>query len=243
MKKVVVYAPVSFITFVAGVAAVMCVRFVSVPAGDPLPIGYLDRGTVTVAVTHLRPIPPPDTPKSKNLEAVEIRRYDPTGEISESRFTPDRVWRFDLELGESIENQLIVLHPHVGDTRKFRVEQQFETSMAIGNEGPHFDLDDWKHYTSPWKAIAEVDENRFLTSRIKEKEASRFPTVTADEIYDAVKKRGGERWWLELSKECSGADGGPCYVSVSRISFRISAMENGKWEEIHRLDFLIPMGC
>ncbi len=241
MNKVLAYAPVSFVTFVAGIAAVMCVRFVTVSSAEPMPIEYLDHGTVTVAVTHLQPLPPLSTPKSKNLAAVEIRRFDPESEISETRFIPGRVTRFDLELGESIENQLILLHPKAGDGRELRVEQQFETSMAIGDEGPHFDLTDWRHYTSPWKAIAQIDENRFLTARIKE--PHQFPKFSAREVYEALKKRGADRRWLELSEECDGVDASPCYVSISRISFRISAMENGKWEEIHRLDFLIPMGC
>lgn len=178
------------------------------------------------------------------LERIKILRHDPETELTEQTFEAAGRSTFDrdLELGESIENQIISLDRSAGDTRAFRVEQQFETSMAIGDEGPHIDLVNWKHYTADWKAIEKVGENRFLTARIPEADTQRFPSVTAQEIHQVISKAGGKRWG-DLARQCKTPFVGPCYVGLSRISFRISANENGVWKEIHRINFSIPLGC
>ena len=166
------------------------------------------------------------------------------GQLTERTLTGGRksTFNFDLELGESIENQLIVLQPFPNDAREFKVEQQFETSMAIGDEGPHVDLINWKHYTSDWKEIENVGENRFRTFRVSEADTQRFPAATSQEIHRVVLKEGGKRWG-DLARQCKTPFDPPCYVGLSRISFRISAYEDGNWNEIHRINFSIPLGC
>ena len=156
-----------------------------------------------------------------------------------------RVTNIYLELGENIENELLVLRSAVKQT--FKIEMQHETSMAIGDEGPHIDLVDWKHYTSPWRTIKPgvggVDDNKYLVPQIPEAEFTRFPSVTTKEIVAALRKTGAEKRWLNLARTCTGPNRGPCYVSTSRISIRISVKQNTGWKIAHTLNFSIPMGC
>ncbi len=240
MKKM-LYTPVAICTFFIAVAI------------TPLPVRQvpetMDKGTDLVAFDSDRFSSEPTsrfmrTKDNKYLCAVEILRHDPGTEISERIETNLTKANLDFELGlsESIENQFISLTPCIRDEREFKIEQQFETSMAIGDEGPHLDFTDWKHYTSDWKPIEKISDNRFLTSKLTESDYTRFPKVTAQEIRLLVSKEGGKRW-EKLASHCKTANDGPCYVTVSRISLRISAKELGKWKEIHRINFSIPMGC
>jgi len=178
------------------------------------------------------------------LQAIQIVRHDPENEITETTFEglKKTVIDVDLELGESIENQMILLRPFQGDSREFKIEQQFETSMAIGDEGPHWDFVNWKHYTSEWREIKKLEDNKFLTSKVPEQDATNFPSVTPQEIYQLVTKEGNERW-AALARQCNSPNDGPCYVGLSRISFRISAKDKGEWKVIHRINYSIPLGC
>lgn len=182
--------------------------------------------------------------KSRYLEAIEIVRYDPEIEVAETKIEDlsDKSIDFDLDLSHSIENQIIALHSYPNDSREFKIEQQFETSMSVSDEGPHLDLTDWKHYTSDWKEIKRLEGNRFLTSKISESDYERFPKVTNKEIYQAILKDSGKRW-ANYARSCKTPNDAPCLVSVSRISFRIKAKENGKWNIIHKINVIVPMGC
>jgi hypothetical protein len=184
------------------------------------------------------------TKNPRNLAAIEIKRFDPEFEVEEIKVEDlsDKPMDFDLDLSHSIENQIIALHPYPNDSREFKVEQQFETSMSVSEEGPHLDLTDWKHYISDWQEIKRLEGNRFLTSKISESDYERFPKVTSKEIYEAVLKRGGKRL-ADYARSCKTSNDAPCLVGISRISFRIKAKENGKWNVIHKINVFIPMGC
>jgi hypothetical protein len=145
----------------------------------------------------------------------------------------------DLGLGNDIENQIIILHTDADDAREFKIEQQFETSMTVTAEGPHFDLTDWKHYVSAWREIKHLERNRFLIATISESEATKFPQVTNAQIQRAVR----DKRWMNLARDCDTANTYPCAVSVSRISFKIKTKENGAWKTIRQLNFYLPMGC
>ena len=211
----------------------------------------LDVPAVSDEVVITQPVafyPKPETPpvRPDYQFVLVIRRHDPEFEIEERRIAVEsdgpRETNIDLELGESIENQLVYLHSP-DQKLDYKIEQQFETSMAIGDEGPHYDMTHWKHYTSPWTEITRVSHTRFVTSKLSEADNSRFPNVTRDEIVSAFKKDGADNRWLDLARSCAGPNGGPCYVSVNRISLRISVKEENKWKPVHTLNFSIPMGC
>jgi hypothetical protein len=179
------------------------------------------------------------------LAAVEVRRHDPEFRITEERFAIPARGAFveQLEVGDRIENQLLVLHPRAGAGHEFVVEQRYETSLSVPNEGPHLDLLDWKHYVSPWKALPRAGENRFITLKIDEAEASRFPPVTGDQIRAAVRREGASAEWLELVKDTKGPHGPGVWVGVSKVSFRVKVQERGRWRVVNTFHFMVPMGC
>lgn len=233
------YILVALLTFALGVAA----SYLSVRLAPEIEVKEIVAVSTHVENTHIEPVlPAPATfGRSDRLASIEIRRHDPDIDITERTLDPRNARSdFELELGESIENQIIVLRPWPGDAHELKIEQQFETSMAIGDEGPHIDFTDWKHFTSGWSNLKTLGGNRFLTLKIPHPE--RFPQVTRKEIYQVAKELGGRRW-ARLASECKGPNAGPCYVGVNRITFRISAQERGRWRVIHRLNFSIPVGC
>lgn len=199
---------------------------------------------------------------SDDLKAIEIishnKEYPVTARRLEDLSTnPTSV---NLDLGESIENQLIILHTYPGESREFKIEQRFETSLTVMDEGPHIDLLDWKHYTSRWEEIKMIGKNEFLTSQIGESESSKFPHVTGEEISTAVKEAERKLYadyyeaaqssgepvdekWSKLARTCKSPQDYPCAVSVNKISFQIKVKDGDQWKIIKRVEFNIPMGC
>lgn len=243
MKRKIIYFCVALLTFIIGAI------FASTLVEKHQPVIEVEIPALIeplAAPNSINPVYPQKSSqkKSRYLEAIEIVRFDSEFESPEIKVDDlsAKPIDFDLDLSQTIENQIIVLHPHVNDSREFKIEQQFETSMSVSNEGPHLDLTDWKHYTSDWQEIKKLEGNKFLTSKISESDYGRFPKVTSKEIYKAVLKDGGKRW-ADYVRSCKTPTDAPCLVSVSRISFRIKAKENGKWNIIHKINVSIPMGC
>ncbi len=178
------------------------------------------------------------------LEASEVLSADMEPPVSGRRLEDlfeDNV-SVDLDLGEGIEDRILVLHPPAGETREFMTEQRFETSLTVSAEGPHLDLLDWKHHYSPWRRIRHLGRNRFLTSPIGPSESAKFPKVTSEEIRAAVLKAGGTEW-AELVRNVRTPNDSPLSVGVSTVSFRIMVREGGTWKVIKTLHFRVPMGC
>lgn len=200
-------------------------------------------------------LPVPDTlqgtptEESKRTLTIEIRRHDPEFQIEERSISVDPGLKSSstdvaLDLSETIENQLIILHPiPYQQQQEYKIEQQFENSMALGAEGPHYDLDHWKHYTSPWQVIESTGRNRFIVRSLSEDDYARFPKVSTQDIVDFLKKDGASKRWIDLARTCKSADSGACYTTASRIGLRISTKEGSRWKLIHTINFSIPMGC
>jgi len=183
------------------------------------------------------------------LHGIEIRNAD--GSIPDPEttieFPSPTVTRLKLGLGDPLA-KAVTLQPRI-DGREFRVEQRYETSLTLMNEGPHMDLLDWKHYISEWE---EVESSNGLTFVLKEVSSAEFPAVTPAEIIEAVRaesekwsKQGydvGERW-IDLARQCKGPTTYPCGVSVSKITLRIRVKESDSWKDIQTIEFRIPMGC
>jgi hypothetical protein len=177
------------------------------------------------------------------LYGIEISRYDEEYEIYPRTFEniskhPANV---DLDLGESIENQYIFLRA-ANSELEFKVEQQFETSLTVSNEGPHLDLTDWKHYRSEWREIRKLERNKFLILKVSDKESTRFPDVTMQEVRREI-ARSGDTKWVGLAAQAKTVNDSPLSVGVSKISLRIKVKEDGQWKIIKRLNFTNPMGC
>ena len=178
------------------------------------------------------------------LKAIEIVSSDDKIPIARREYTnfSSRGVIDHLELEENIENQTIVLHAVTGTNVELKVEQRFETSLTVMEEGPHLDLTSWKHYRSAWVDIKRVRENRFVTSRIDPSEYTRFPRVTPPEIRQAVLAAGGARW-ARLVRNVRNPNDYPAAVSISRISFRISARDGARWRTLTVVHMDLPMGC
>ena len=255
MRKWTLWIAVSSFTFVAGtiitvlwwtarhptekknsVPVFTAAKFESVHA-DPAP--DTQRHTITFYIEG-----------SEYLKAVEFISHDQEYPLYETRSEEisNRASSVDLDLAESLWNQIIILQAHPGKSGEFRVEQRYETSMTVVGEGPHVDLLNWKHYISGWKEIEKRGSNEFLTLNLSEIERSKFPQVTRKEMYDAVATETASdqterNWWLREVRKCKSPTDDPCAVTVSKISFRIKTKERGVWKVVKRLDFMIPMGC
>lgn len=150
--------------------------------------------------------------------------------------------RVDLELGDSLDDLTLRLHPREGVKADFAVEQSFETSLTVMEEGPHLDLLDWKHYNSPWQPLQKLSPTDFRTGTITEADSRKFPEVTAKEIQAIVKKEGGATLGKYVSK-VKGPNDYPCGVGVSKVRFRITVKAGAEEKVIKTIEFLVPMGC
>lgn len=161
-----------------------------------------------------------------------------------------------MGLDNPYENVRIRLKPKPGDTREFKVEQQFETSLTINDEGPHLDLLSWKHGLSPWQELSVIKPNIFRGKAITEKDGRRFPAFTKQELCQAVIKQGkqdarsgnyiydpNDDKWLTLVKQ-KPQEGWVIYRSgVSTIRFRIQAKEGDTWQVVHTVEIARALGC
>ena len=156
-----------------------------------------------------------------------------------------------LELGDGLEGTILSLSTTASpDTH--RVSMQFETSMAISDEGPHIDLLDWKHCVSEWKLLPRMQGgNSYRLPGPTEAEASCFPAVTAQEIEAAVlAELQGDGFdetraqrWLELARSVNVPGESPSYVGVSKVRLRVEQYVDGRWVEVTRVEFTSPLGC
>ena len=201
------------------------------------------------AAAFLLPVPSTPAQRASDLSAIEVFIDGVSDEGQAEVNAPKRLTNLslgrvvvDLELGESIEGQEIVLHPRPGSSPEFMIEQQVETSLTVMAEGPHLDLRDWKHYYSPWRRLEPVGENRFRINPVGEAESAKFPSVSPAEIRAAVRRAGGVGW-ARMVRNVKGPNDYPSGVSVSKIRLRVSVREGGRWRVINTLDFLVPMGC
>jgi hypothetical protein len=145
------------------------------------------------------------------------------------------------DIGSTIQGKLLLINS--SGISDLKVEQQYETSITISNEGPHLDLIDWKHYTSEWKEVSALDQNIYKTLKYSTQEYLTFPEFTEDELYDYVNNLGRPKW-AELIKNPVYQDGQTHYSpGISIIRFRLTGTkENG--EQIEKYIICeIAMGC
>jgi len=183
------------------------------------------------------------------LDGIEIRNADGSIPNSETtiEFPSPTLIRLNLGLGDPMTKS-ITLQPRIAG-KEFKVEQRYETSLTLMNEGPHMDLLDWKHFISDWK---EVESRNGLTFLSREVSSDEFPVVTKAEIIEAVRMES-EKWsqkgfdegerWIDLARQCKGPTIYPCGVSVSKVALRIRVKEADSWKDIQTIELQIPMGC
>ena len=147
--------------------------------------------------------------------------------------------KLETDLGLGVWNKRI----RITGYEKIIAEHRFETSMAVGNEGPHIDFTDWKHYTSPWQKLENIGESIYRTMEEDTSMHSKFPSVTAEEKRNAISTYAGN--WLHLYDSLLSIDNGYdiSYTGVSRYYIRLKGINPDNTEGNLVLVFEIPMGC
>lgn len=150
---------------------------------------------------------------------------------------------FEVEVGEDIFGQKVVLIPRNGaETRSFKIQYQYVTSLSVGGEGEHLDLLDWKHYVSEWTDLEPVGNLEVRIPDSSEEEVADFPDVSPQEIRQAVLKAGGQ-YWAQQVKAVKGPYDEPAMVSISTVRLRILVQDGKRWKVLHQVNFNLPMGC
>lgn len=151
----------------------------------------------------------------------------------------DTTW-VSLGLGYGIADRTIQFYGE--QLTDFSIQQSYETSVTVMNEGPHCDLYNWKHYQSDWKDLA-LNESKIQTLKYQEKEWEVFIPVEMDELIEEVRKNCGDEWAEHASQATSPTDY-PCGVSVSAIYLKIQYTRPGFDALTTKyLAFDVPMGC
>lgn len=163
-----------------------------------------------------------------HLDGIVLQQLDGTDPEGEILFEAQRgdTTRLQIEVGAPLAWRIVLFPPD--PAMRLRVEQQFETSMAIGDEGPHLDLLRWKHHVSEWTPLAAVAPLQFAS---EEARSDSFPVVTREELEAAVRAEAqvgdpeGERAaverWGSLAQTCASPTTAPCYVAVSLVRWRV----------------------
>lgn len=146
--------------------------------------------------------------------------------------------RIDLEHDSDRFDILVAL---AAKNAKVKLEQRYETSITVQDEGPHLDLVNWKHFISDWVAVPSNKTGCFRSLVISKEESGRFPDVELSSVLEEIKRQDPK--WLNVVKNAKSIAEYPFAVGVSVVSFRISAWMDGKWVPIHIIHCKRPMGC
>ena len=142
-----------------------------------------------------------------------------------------------MEPGEMIEGKKIMITSNITG---LSVEQQYETSITISNEGPHCDLKNWKHYYSGWTALNRSGQNSFVVDDYNMNERKKFISINIDELKEKVRVQCGE-FWKTLIRNIKTPNDHPASVAISRYFLKITGVQQGK--PVSRiLVFESPMG-
>ncbi len=145
------------------------------------------------------------------------------------------------ELGETIEGQVISITTN--QLTNSTVEQRYETSVTIMDEGPHCDLVDWKHYTSEWEKLQSNKKGQYIGRSYSEKDWEKFPTIDISELKERVKEQCGKDWLKLISKIQSPTEY-PSGVGVSRYFLRLTGQRKDNGQTITKLIIIeVAMGC
>jgi hypothetical protein len=145
------------------------------------------------------------------------------------------------DLGETIEGQKITIVS--SQLTNITIEQRYETSVTIMDDGPHCDLTEWKHYDSAWEKLKTNDKGQFIGDSYSEKDLEKFPVVDISELKAYVKKHCDEEY-SELISTIKSPTEYPSAVSVSRYFLRINGKRKNSDETVTKLIIIeVAMGC
>lgn len=167
-------------------------------------------------------------------------------------------WGGELSPGQTIEIELepgnepygAAFAISNGGGNEYRVSVQFETSLAVGAEGPHIDLLDFKHCLSEWVPARTRNGRSFGLPIPTDAQRDCVPQATMPEVRKALRaqmiKMGMQDSvdeWLGFIRDVKRAGDEPMYAGISRVFVRVEAKRNGEWKAQGTVVFLVPMGC
>jgi hypothetical protein len=177
------------------------------------------------------------------LNDIEIKFNDVVIFLKESdkSSTNNDTAELYLGLGETIQGQFFeIVNTRL---RGIKVEQQYETSLSISNEGSHLDLFDWKHHTSNWIELNPVDKDKYITMRFSIADQTKFPDFTEKELIKYLISINLQDWANFVKVSADGDGSKNCWIGLSRVTIRISGFDkNNNWVARY-INIEIPMGC
>ncbi len=195
------------------------------------------------------------------MAAAPVHAADPVGLRILPQATPEHHfggWRSEgpligdavvpLELGDAIDGATLQLEPADPQARH-RVRVQYETSLLLSDEGPHLDLEEWKHCRSGWEDAAPLDgtPHAFVLPVATPEQQACFPDYSQAELERAIAAHpliGDDpdalQRWIAVSRRPERM----AHVAViSTIRVRIEVLRDGRWSEATTVDFKPPLGC
>ncbi len=146
-----------------------------------------------------------------------------------------------VEFGEMIQGKWIQITKST--LKDIRVEQSYVTSLSISNEGSHLDLLNWKHYTSEWCELKEIDGQKFKILHYSLDEDERFPKFTEKELVNYLIRIKQSEYSELISNPNIGDGYKHWWTGISSIRIRISGFNIENKLITKYFIFEIPMGC
>jgi hypothetical protein len=172
--------------------------------------------------------------------SVSINRLIVSEDVNSNEIQSDTI-EINIELGETIEGQRISITS--SQFTRFEVEQRYETSVTINNEGPHCDLMEWKHFYSNWIPLQTNRAGEFICHTYSDKDSEEFPNISIDELKEKVREACGEEWAQHVAKINTLTDY-PSSVGISRYFLKITGQHKDTGQLVTKLIILVnPMGC
>ncbi|MCC6818734.1 MAG: hypothetical protein IT245_07580 [Bacteroidia bacterium] len=148
---------------------------------------------------------------------------------------------FYAEPGETIEGQLIAISSD--QLTNLTIEQRYETSVTIMDEGAHCDLSEWKHYYSDWEKLQVNSSGLFICEKYSQKDYEKFPEIRIEDLKQKVKEQCHDDWF-KLIENIKTPNEYPSGVNISRYYLKVSGQRKDNGQIITKLIIIeAPMGC
>lgn len=133
---------------------------------------------------------------------------------------------------------------------EYRVSAQFETSLAVGNEGPHIDLIEFRHCLSDWIPARTSNGRSFGLPIPTDAQRDCVPKASMPEVRKALREQmtrigmqDSVDEWLGYLRDVKRAGDAPMYAGISRVIVRIDVRQDGVWRKFGTVVLLPAMGC
>ena len=117
---------------------------------------------------------------------------------------------------------------------EYIVEERLVTYLNLSGEGPHVSID--VESTTDWAELTPLSSGRY---QLRSTEPASLD-LTPGQIVEVVRRQQPD--WLDYARQCTGANGGPCYT-VTDQEFRISIRRGPEREVIGTFRIYQPNGC